>query len=244
MTAGRFHRWRLPLLLAGMCVLLAGILAWQLNAPAPQLGRSHTATKDDGGEHDGGQGDDAAADTSQPDAAAGESDEATDTATADDEDAFRLPPIETFSAIIERPLLNRSRRPTPTQADEAAGLSTSEGKSPLLLSGVMIAGKRRVALLQTRASPQTIRAEEGETIEGWKVVSIRPQAVTVASGSTREDLALPDRLIAPGTPVQTPPRQPVRPGGDPNRTANVPPPRPAPGQPTEQMPGDVDMESQ
>ncbi len=244
MTAGRFHRWRLPLLLAGMCVLLAGILTWQLNAPAPQLGRSHTATKDDGGERDGGQGDDAAADTSQPDAAAGESDAATDTATADDEDAFRLPPIETFSAIIERPLLNRSRRPTPTQADEAAGLSTSEGKSPLLLSGVMIAGKRRVALLQTRASPRTIRAEEGETIEGWKVVSIRPQAVTVASGSTREDLALPDRLIAPGALVQTPPRQPVRPGGDPNRTANAPPPRPAPGQPTEQMPGDVDMESQ
>lgn len=209
-------RWRIPLLLAAVCLGLGGGLVWQLSAPPPSLDKSAPPA-----------GEEAADDTDEADA-----DE--DTPQAGDD--FSLPPLSNFSAIVERPLFVRGRRPAPP-ASETTTTATTEGPSPFVLSGVVIAGGRRVAFLQNRASPKTLRVEEGETIEGWKVITIRPQMVTLSSGTNKDELKLPDRIGTAPPPPRQPPRQP---GADQAHPADGQPPLP-PGRPTEQPP-DMDTE--
>lgn len=215
------------------CLVLGGLLAWQLSAPPPSVGKPPAAAADDAatrraGMADGGDGEEAGAEEED---GAGSVDEG-EVKAGDD---FTLPPLSEFSAIVERPLFTRDRRPAPP-SETATTAAGQDGQAPFQLSGVMIAGSRRVALLQSRSSPKTVRVEEGETIEGWKVVTIRPQVVTLKSGTNSEELRLPDR-IGPPPPLASRSQQQQRPTpGDVARNPKVPPPIIAPGRPTEQVP--------
>lgn len=227
MAVGRAGRWRLAAVLGVACLALGSVLFWQLDRPVPGgAGKAPAQSADHLGDEDEAANDAAASDSAD----AGDS-------KATDDDVFRLPPLTEFSDIVERPLFTRGRRPAPPSADDAGAVANADGSSPFLLSGVIIAGARRVALLQTRNSPKTIRVEEGETIQGWKVVAIRPHVVTISSGSNKDELKLPDRIGAP--PSSPPPRQsPRAQGAIPNdaRGEGVPPPFMPPGHPTEQAP--------
>ena len=82
------------------------------------------------------------------------------------------PARQTFSAVVERPLFNASRR-----APSAAPLSV--GSEPMLLgryrlSGVVVTAERRLALLAD-ASGQHIKVEEGGDLDGWRMLSISPR---------------------------------------------------------------------
>lgn len=232
-------RWRLAALLSVACLALGGVLYWQLSQPLPAVGKAPPTPLDGAASAPSADqpGDEAAA--ANDDATAGG--EADGGSPATDADVFRLPPLSEFSAIIDRPLFTRGRRPAPPSPDEAGAATSADGSSPFLLSGVMIAGGRRVALLQTRASPKTIRVEEGETVQGWKVVAIKPHVVTISSGTNKDELKLPDRIGTPSSPPSSP-RQPARSpaadqAGNPNEGAPLFRP---PGHPTEQAP-DPDM---
>jgi hypothetical protein len=163
----RLMAWRLPALLAGLCLALAAVVAWQVQrpmarppvAPAASSAAEATAAEADDGDH--GEG-------------------------------FAFDDIESFAAVVERPLFHRTRRPVPVaEAAEAAGAETAV---PFQLSGVLVAGRTRIALLRNPASARILRAEEGDTVEGWRIEAIRPQSVVVRSGQTREEMTLADRL--------------------------------------------------
>jgi hypothetical protein len=232
----RLAHWRLPLLLIGLCGLLGLVIARQLAPPPPPPG-STTAAASSAGPL-AGTGGSTTVPLPQDDAVAAEENggEAADFGEVAESaaDGGSLPPLAAFSTTVERPLFSRNRRPPPP--GEAAGAELAQGTAtemPFLLSGVLIAGPRRVALLQTRASPKTLRVEEGETVEGWKVVTIRPQAVVVRSGSGQQELKLLDRIANPAALQRPPsPGRPAarRPVGQPGAP---PPPDLPPDQPVE-----------
>lgn len=182
----RLTAWRLPALLAGLCIALAALVAWQVQRPMP--GPAAVAAA-------GGGAEGAAEPAAMP-----ESEGADESAVAGD--VFNLADVETFAALVERPLFHRTRRPVPVAeaAESAAGAGSTV---PFQLSGVLVAGRTRVALLRNPASARVIRAEEGETIEGWRIEAVRPQSVVVRSGQTREEMTLADRLApSPAHPPQ------------------------------------------
>jgi hypothetical protein len=149
-------------------------------------------------------------------ASAPEAEAGGDGATA--ERPFELEPLSSYAAIIERPLFSRSRRPQPPERSVAADARAGNGGAPFLLSGVIVAGPTRVAFLQPRSQPKTLRVLEGETVEGWKIEKILPQRVVIGNGDAREELSLQDR-IAPAPPPadgrlqQRPGRRPPPPPG-------------------------------
>ena len=99
--------------------------------------------------------------------------------------AFRA--RQTFSAVVERPLFNASRR-----APSAAPLSV--GGEPMLLgryrlSGVVVTAERRLALL-VDASGQHIKVEEGGDLDGWRMLSISPRRLVLSRADERLEFAL------------------------------------------------------
>ena len=97
------------------------------------------------------------------------------------------PARQTFSAVVERPLFNASRR-----APSAAPLSV--GGEPMLLgryrlSGVVVMAERRLALLAD-ASGQHIKVEEGGDLDGWRMLSISPRRLVLSRADERLEFAL------------------------------------------------------
>ena len=154
-----------------------------------------------------------------PDAAAGD-----DAADA----VFELPPIDEFSAFVDRPLFLEGRKPVA----EAETLQTpkEEDLAPLALSlmGVMLGPRGEWAIL-AEASGKNRRVKVGGSIGGWRLVALKPDRVTVQRGEEKRDLPLmkprPKGMAAgPGQSVpvpggvqppglRRPPRQPVPPPG-------------------------------
>ena len=108
---------------------------------------------------------------------------------------FALPPEETFTGAIERPLFSPTRRPAP----EPAGAAPIQGEreAQLKLVGVAAAGDLRVAVLQENGS-SLHRARVGEEVAGWRVVEIARDHVLVERGSELRELALSFGEPAPG----------------------------------------------
>ena len=103
-------------------------------------------------------------------------------------DRLIVPPArQNFSAVVERPLFNASRR-----APSAAPLSV--GGEPMLLgryrlSGVVVTAERRLALLAD-ASGQHIKVEEGGDLDGWRMLSISPRRLVLTRADERLEFAL------------------------------------------------------
>jgi len=123
----------------------------------------------------------------------------------------RLGPPSQYAEVAQRPLLIPSRRPAAVSdaGDQDAPLDFS-------LTGVLIAGDFRAAMLQSPDGSRNERVREGELVEGtsWRLVSLEPRAAVFQGpeGERRLDLRVYDG------------------SGDPARsqTAAVPPP-PQPG---------------
>ena len=97
------------------------------------------------------------------------------------------PARQAFSAVVERPLFNASRR-TPSAAPLSA-----DGEPMLLgryrLSGVVVMAERRLALLAD-ASGQHFKVEEGGDLDGWRMLSISPQRLVLSRADERLEFAL------------------------------------------------------
>lgn len=117
---------------------------------------------------------------------------------------FSLPPLQSFSGILERPLFSQSRRPPPQGADDTTGPWSS-----FVLAGVIISGDSREALV-LHGKPQTVvHLREGQDVEGWTVTSIQPDRIVIRSGASEHELKLLDRTTSeqhPLAPSGPPPR--------------------------------------
>ena len=161
------------------CVAAAALLAWQLSRSS-ELPPSRTAA-------------------APPEAASGGK-------TGVDVSAFELPPAENFAEMIDRPVFTRSRR-SPT-AEEKAAVAGKAGKGPdeappaqLSLSGVLLIGNKRVALVRLDSDPKVMHLSEGQEAGGWQVERIRPDRITVRRGETASEVVL-DFKRKPAAPMQ------------------------------------------
>lgn len=109
---------------------------------------------------------------------------------------FALPPIESMSEIVARPLFMPTRRPV-----SAPSVATPPPR--LAIAGVIISGERRTAILDTGsgAAAPYLRVTAGDVVAGWTVASVEADRVILRNGAARVELTLKDN--AP--PYRAPP---------------------------------------
>jgi hypothetical protein len=142
---------------------------------------------------------------------------------------FQLPPIDEFSAFVDRPLFMEGRKPAAeVNAPEAP---KEEDLAPLALSlmGVMLSPRGQWAIV-AEASGKHRRVKLGGTIAGWRLIELKPDHVTVQRGEEKRDLPLmKPRTKGAATPGAPPgPAGALPPGVRRGPRQPVPPPQPAP----------------
>lgn len=103
-------------------------------------------------------------------------------------DPFALPPIESYAEVTGRPLFSSTRRPAPPQAAQRGSLEPAS----LVLTGVILVGEDRTALVQEAMSPKPTRLKEGQEIQGWLVRSILPDRIVIRRGTVEQEVKLHD----------------------------------------------------
>lgn len=104
---------------------------------------------------------------------------------------FSMPSLSAFSELVERPLFSRSRRPSASMG--ALALSAEEGPA-LVLNGIIVTGKDKIALLAAPTSERMTPLREGEALAGWTLVSVHPDRVAIRSGSKEQEIFIADTL--------------------------------------------------
>ncbi|MEQ1594537.1 MAG: hypothetical protein ABL985_05525 [Casimicrobium sp.] len=145
-----------------------------------------------------------------------------------------------YSQITERPLLNPSRKPAPTQAPVAAA---TEPPKPQIrrglytVVGVTDLGSVKIAQLREAATGRIKSVQEGDALQEMKVTKIDGDRVTLAFMGESDVISMAKftasgrvpQPVAVAAPVQ--PAQPVA-AAKPNLPAGTPPPvAMAPGAP-------------
>ena len=97
-----------------------------------------------------------------------------------------MPSLAKFSEVSERPLFSPSRRPRARATREVA-----KPWSSLALKGIIVSHDVREALLRHGTSPEEIQLQEGQSIDGWKILSIGARNVVIESDGVRHELLLP-----------------------------------------------------
>lgn len=128
--------------------------------------------------------------------------------------AFELPPPDEFSAFVDRPLFMEGRRPA-VESDQAEAPKEEE-LTPLALSlmGVTFGPHGQMAIL-AEASGKNRRVKLGGTIDGWRLIELKPDRVTLLRGQEKRDLP----LLKPRT---SGPQAPAAPGAQARRSFPVP----------------------
>ncbi|MBY4596651.1 hypothetical protein K3217_14025 [bacterium BD-1] len=99
----------------------------------------------------------------------------------------RLGPASDYAEVGNRPLLNADRRP-------AAVAAAGDSEAPLdwVLSGVLLAGDFKAAMLQSPDGSRSQRVRAGELVEGtaWRLVALEPRRASFEGPQGRRELDL------------------------------------------------------
>lgn len=142
---------------------------------------------------------------------------------------FVLPPKESFSEIVERPLMIQGRRPVLEEAEESIITGpVSQGDIQIWLMGIVMTPNGMIALLLDGKGDYK-RLQIDEKIEGWEVGEMHADRVVLKQGGTTRILNLRD------------PNKPIPKNPPPVIQKKQPQPKPAvprnPAQPPLQIPG-------
>ncbi|MEE8534687.1 MAG: hypothetical protein V3S45_01505 [Kiloniellales bacterium] len=96
---------------------------------------------------------------------------------------FSMPPIDTFDAILLRPIFSPTRSP-PSEAGPAE--EVVGGDLSFALKGIIIGSNERVALFRPNDGTKIVRVSQGSRLAGWTVVAIEPNQVTLERGEARK----------------------------------------------------------
>ena len=111
-------------------------------------------------------------------------------------DDLSPPPLSAYSAVIERPLFARNRRPLPPQAAAA----TAGNVNSFVLAGVTVAAKQRIAFILHGTPPAIARLTVGQTIDGWTVREIGDDRVVLRNHTTEFTILLYKDTATPEKP--------------------------------------------
>jgi hypothetical protein len=96
---------------------------------------------------------------------------------------FSMPPIDSFEAILQRPIFSPTRSPSDGDAPTQEVVS---GEFSFVLKGIVIGTKEGVALFRPGGGGKVVRVLEGGRLAGWTVVSIEPNQVTLSRGEAEK----------------------------------------------------------
>lgn len=104
---------------------------------------------------------------------------------------FRLPELESFADVIERPLFLKSRRPAPPKVGPEGVASAADGRlGQYALAGVVITPDERFVLLRATRDNKFHRVADGQDFEGWTVQAIEGEEVVFGREGAEERLPL------------------------------------------------------
>lgn len=103
---------------------------------------------------------------------------------------FELPPIESFSETVERPLFLPDRRPPAIEETQEGADDVESGLFTLV--GIIVSPTQRIALVKVRGSQTVLQLSEGQQANGWTVLQIRPEEVIFESNDKTETIELID----------------------------------------------------
>jgi general secretion pathway protein N len=107
--------------------------------------------------------------------------------------------LDNLHDTLGRPLFERTRRPVeaPAPQVERAPVAAAIDQNALSLVGVVASEGRTIALIRRNQTGQSVRAEIGDTVDGWTIVSIEPQRVVLRQGDREAALQLFRRKSSP-----------------------------------------------
>ena len=104
-----------------------------------------------------------------------------------------LPPIGDFSETVARPLFMATRRPPePEEVEVEAEPTVGAQRNLFNLLGIVTSSDERVALVTRRRGGDFLRLVVGQRVDGWLVVAIEPDTMTLSQGDATEVLKLTD----------------------------------------------------
>ena len=119
-------------------------------------------------------------------------------------DEFKLPPLDTYETVGERPLFVDGRRPPSGEPeDEVAPVVENAPAPKLTLMGVFMTPQGATALVRNEVTKEVLRRRPGEDIDGWQVAAIEADRLVVSQGAKQEVLPLRD-YSRPAPPVRKP----------------------------------------
>ncbi len=170
---GRFVN-RLTSLLLLLCLMLGGVVAWELrHAAAMDATRFENLS--------------APADTPPP-------------VMKSLPASLPKTTLQVYQDILARPLFRKDRRPPEPQAAPAAVAKTVLPLR-LVLEGVALTREKRIALLRDLSSNELLSVEQGSTHNDWTVSSVQPDRVTVSRDGRVQELLLEPPANSPPVPV-------------------------------------------
>lgn len=157
---------------------------------------------------------------------------------------FKLPELEQFADVIERPLFLKSRRSAPpTVGPEGLASAADSRLGQYALAGVVITPAKRFVLLRATRDNKFHRVADGQDFEGWTVQAIQGEEVVFGREGAEERLPLlrktPENfklaarraaLLARRRPPNPPQAKEQKPPPQPGAVAPAPtPPQAVPG---------------
>jgi hypothetical protein len=141
---------------------------------------------------------------------------------------YTPPPLESYSEITERPIFSPERKAPDGGQDALAAQGVGVSSTNLRLEGVALSPGERVAVIRRSDTQQLFRVSQGESLDAWRLETIRPDRVVLRSQGEVQVLMLPvERLeaqpapaapaptaAAPGTRVALPKPAAEAPAGD------------------------------
>lgn len=154
----------------------------------------------------------------------------TDVLASLDQGDFKLPSWGEYATVLEHPVFNESREPTPLEETSGDGSGEAKVAAPInvTLTSIIMTPKVKIAIVRDNNTGLSTVLKTGTSLEGeqsgWKLVEVRPRvAVFEGEGLGRQELEL--LVDASKAAPMMPGAAPIPPGMP---GSNVPPAQPPP----------------
>ena len=109
--------------------------------------------------------------------------------------AVQIPPLDKLAQTRQRPLFALTRRPPPIEQVAPIAAPIAQDSAPptalaIELSAVVLQPQRQFALFRSAAQGALLRAEIGQSVDGWLVREIRADGVSLKRGEEHQELLL------------------------------------------------------
>ena len=125
--------------------------------------------------------------------------------------AMVLKPFSNYEMLLQRPLFNEDRKPTPVEEEVSETPQATVAALDAQLTGIILMPNTKLAMLRENSSGKGLRVRLGSELDGalagWKLVDLQPRkAVFEAPGQGRQELELAvDKAGAPAIAAPVPP---------------------------------------